>query len=164
MAMRSADEFARFPQTTQALIPHSIHTLPATPVPQRPTSAADAWLGTYRTVRLTAPIEALRVHVGAGVAASPHKHLATGAGLHGRWFAIGDVVQTYGQYRASRALPGHFTEVAIATLAAGTILNVGRCSPLFGHQGGGDQIEIVEGPAPAFRPLDATWSRTAGSA
>jgi hypothetical protein len=147
-----------------ALIPTSIHALPATPVPRRPTSATNAWLGTYRTVRLTAPIDALRVHVGAGVAASVHEHLATGAGLHGRWFAIGDVVQTYDQYRASRALPGHFTEIAIVTLPAGTILNVGRCSPLFRHDGGGEQVELVEGPAPAFRSLDAIWSRTAGRA
>ena len=147
-----------------APIPTSIDALPATSVPQRPTSASNAWLGGYRTVRLTAPVEAIRVHVGAGAAASVHKHLAAGAGLHGRWFAVGDVVQTYDQYRASRALPGHFTQIAIATLAAGTIVNVGRCSPLFRQEGGGDQIELVEGPAPTFRPLDATWSRTAGSA
>jgi hypothetical protein len=146
------------------MIPNSIDGIPGTPVPQQPTSRRDAWLGTYRTVRLTAPIEALRVHVGAGAAASVHEHLATGAGLHGRWFAVGDITQTYDQYRASRALPGPFTQVAIATLAAGTILNVGRCSPLFSHQGGGDQIELVAGPTPTLRPLDATWSRTAGSA
>jgi hypothetical protein len=147
-----------------ARIPDSIHALPAAPVLQRPTSASNAWLGTNRTVRLPAPVEALRVHVGAGAAASIHKHLATGAGLHGRWFAIGDVVQTYEQYRASRALPAHFTEVAVATLAAGTVVNVGRCSPLFGHRGGGDQLEWVEGPAPALWVLDATWGRTAGNA
>lgn len=147
-----------------ANIPESIYKIPMVFVPQRPTNADNAWLGPYRTIRLIAPIDALRVHVGAGAGASIHKHLASGAGIHGRWFAVGDVVQTYEEFRSTRALPGHFTEIAIATLAVGTILNVGRCSPLFGLKGGGDQIEFIEGPNPVLRSIDALWSRTAGNA
>lgn len=147
-----------------APIAASIHTLPAVPTLQRATSAKDAWLGGYRTVRLTSAIEAVRVHVGAGAAASIHRNLAAGAGLHGRWFAVGDVVQTYWQYRAARALPAHFTDIAIATLAPGTILNIGRCGPLFGMPGGGEQVEFVEGPDPVFRTLDAVWSHAEGRA
>jgi hypothetical protein len=146
------------------LIPGSVRALPAVSAPHRATSAANAWLGPYQTIQLTAPIRALRVHVGAGAAASTVRLLAVGAGLHGRWFAVGDVVQTYDQYRASRALPGHFTDVALATLLAGAILNVGRCSPLFGQPGGGEQIEFVDGPAPIIEPLPVTWSRQAGHA
>ncbi len=146
------------------LIPSSIHDLPAIPVPRRPSKCSNAWKDEYKTVALTHAIQAIRVHVGAGTAASQHRHLATGAGLHGSWFAIGDVVQTYEQYRASRALPSHFTNIAIATLAAGSVVNVGLCSPLFGLPGEGEQLEFVEGPPPVFRELDATWSHVAGHA
>lgn len=147
------------------LIPNRIQALPAVPVPQRPTSASNAWWrGEYLTKRLTSPIEAVRVHLSAGSAATIHRHLASGAGPQGRWFAVGDIIMIYDRYRASRALPGHFTHIAIATLAAGTILNVGYCAPLFGQPGGGDQLEFVEGPAPVLRSLDAVWSRSAGHA
>jgi hypothetical protein len=145
-------------------IPVSLDAIKADPVPKRPTSASNAWLGEYRTIRLRAPTRAVRVHLGAGTAAARVPHLASGAGLHGRWFAIGDVVQTYGQYRASRALPGHFTEIALATIQAGTVLNIGRCAPLFSLPGGGGQIEFVDGPLPILTPLDATWSHDVGHA
>jgi hypothetical protein len=130
-------------------------TIPAVTVAQRPTSASNAWLGPHTTVRLTADLPAVRVHVGG---------LKGGAALHGRWFAIGDIVQTYGEYRSSRALPGQFTQIAWATLLNGTLLNVGRCGPLFRLPGGGEQAEFLEGPAPQLRPTSAIWSRQAGHA
>jgi hypothetical protein len=145
-------------------IPTSIEEIAADELALRRTSADDAWLGAYRTVRLRAAITAVRVHVGAGAAAASVPHLAGGAGIHGRWFAIGDVVQTYDQYRATRALPAHFTEIALARLDVGTVLNVGLCAPLFGLPGGGAQVEYVDGPRPVLRALDARWSRVAGHA
>jgi hypothetical protein len=54
--------------------------------------------------------------------------------------------------------------IALATIPAGAILNVGRCSPMFGQRGGGEQIEFVDGPAPILASLDATWSHQAGRA
>jgi hypothetical protein len=102
--------------------------------------------------------------VGAGEGAATQPHLVAGAGLIGRWFAVGDFIQTYDEYRVTHALPAHFTEVALARLRPGTILNVGRCSPLFGHTGGAEQAEYVSGPPPQLQPLQATWSREAGHA
>jgi hypothetical protein len=135
-------------------------------VAKRPTRATNAWLGQYETVQLDADLKAIRVHVGAGEGAAVHKHLATGAGERGAWFAIGDFIHTYDEYKRSRALPADFTHIAECTLRAGSVLNVGRCAPLFRRgTGGGEQAEYVDGPAPLIRTLDATsWSRTAGHA
>jgi hypothetical protein len=144
-------------------IPGTQTSLPAVQLPSAPTRAGNAWRAGYITIRLLATLEAIRVHTGGGEGAATRPELV-GAGLHGRWFAIGDVVQTYGQYRASRALPADFTEIAIATFAPGTVLNVGICGPLFGHRGGGEQAELVSGPPPQLRTLDAIWSREAGHA
>ena len=146
------------------VIAGTMTAIPAVTVAQRPTSASNAWFGPHTTVRLTADLPAVRVHVGAGEGAAARREQVAGAGLHGRWFAIGDIVQTYDEYRASRALPAHFTEIAWATLLNGTLLNVGRCGPLFRLPGGGEQAEFVEGPAPRLRPTSAIWSRHAGHA
>lgn len=145
-------------------IPGTTTTIPAHPVTRHATSAGNAWLGPYETVKLEADVTAIRGHVGAGEGAATQKHLVTGAAERGRWFAIGDFVQTYGDYKRSRALPADFTDVAVCTLRAGSLVNVGRCSPLFGHAGGGEQAEFVLGPAPTIRTLDATWSHSAGHA
>jgi hypothetical protein len=144
-------------------IPGTLVILPAVQMPLAPTTATNAWNGPYTTVQLLAPLEAIRVHTGGGEGAASDP-LLVGAGLRGRWFAIGDVVQTYGEYRASRALPAHFTRIAVATLEPGTVLNVGTCAPLFGHPGGSEQAEFVDGPAPRLRSLDASWSHEAGHA
>jgi hypothetical protein len=142
-------------------IPGTETWIPGTVVSHHETREQNAWLGAYCTVELTSDLEAIRVHVGAGEGG-----VETGARLHGRWFGVGDFVQTYDEYRQSRALPAHFTHIAMATLLAGTVVNVGRCSPLpeYGVAGGGEQVEVVSGPPPILRPLDATWSRTAGHA
>src|SRR5215208_7892177 len=100
--------------------------LPAVLVAKRATSAPNAWLGDYVTVQLTAPVTAIRVHVNATDAATTELHLAAGAGLVGRWFAVGDYVQTYDEYRTTHSLPAHFTHVALCEFFPGTILNVGR--------------------------------------
>src|SRR4051794_20574624 len=106
-------------------------TVSGTSQPQARTSCHDAWLGgTYDTIRLSADLEAVRVHVGAGVAASSKDFLATGAGSQGRWFAIGDVILTRSAYTGSRALPSGFSKVDWCLIKAGSIVNVGRCHPL----------------------------------
>ena len=147
-----------------ATIPETIESIAADVLPKRATSAANAWLGEYRTLRLREPIRAVRVHVGGGDAAATSVELATGAGIEGRWFAIGDVVQTYGQYRATRALPAHFSRIAIGTFERGAVVNAGYCAPLFGLPGGGAQLEFIDGPRPTMTALDATWSHEAGHA
>ena len=120
-----------------------------TPQPQARTSCPEAWLsGQYSTVRLSDNVEAVRVHVGAGVAASSREFLATGAGSRGRWFAVGDMILTRSAYTDTRALPAGFSTVDWCVLKAGSIVNVGQGHPLFGHGGGGEQVELVEGPEP----------------
>ena len=148
------------------IIPRSSTVIPAHVVGKRPTRADNAWLGQYETVQLDADVKAIRVHVGAGEGAATQLHLVAGAGETGRWFAIGDVIQTYDEYKRTRALPADFTKIAECTLRAGSIVNVGRCAPLFRpNTGGGEQAEFVDGPAPLIRTLDATsWSRVAGHA
>jgi hypothetical protein len=136
-----------------------------TPYPKQPTSATSAWLGgNYRTIKLAADVEGVRVHVGAGVGAARRESLATGAGSLGRWFAVGDVILTRSDYTSSRALPSGFSKVDWCRLKAGSIVNVGQCSPLFGRMGGGEQVEWVSGPRPKQVTTDATWSDREGHA
>jgi hypothetical protein len=133
--------------------------------PQAKTSCLEAWLGgQYTTIRLSEDVEAVRVHVGAGVAASAQAFLSTGAGSHGRWFAVGDVILTRSAYTASRALPAGFSKVDWCVLKAGSIVNVGRCHPLFGHRGGGEQVELVSGPAMERETVIGNWSDKHGRA
>ena len=133
--------------------------------PRQPTSCADAWLGGhYSTIRLAEDVDAVRVHVRGGVAASAKDFLATGAGSLGRWFAVGDVILTRTAYTDSRALPAGFSKVDWCVLKAGSIVNVGRCHPLFGHGGGGEQVELVSGPAPERETVDGNWSDREGQA
>jgi hypothetical protein len=136
-----------------------------TPQPQLPTSCPDAWLaGQYSTVRLVEDVAAVRVHVGAGVAASAKAFLSTGAGSLGRWFAVGDVILTRTAYTDSRALPAGFSKVDWCRLRAGSVVNVGWCHPLFGHGGGGEQVEWLSGPQPEQVTTDATSSDREGHA
>jgi hypothetical protein len=136
-----------------------------TPERQQRTSWPDAWLGgAYSTIRLAADVDAVRVHVRGGVAASSKDFLATGAGSLGRWFAVGDVILTRSNYKDSRALPAGFSKVDWCVLKAGSIVNVGRCHPLFGHGGGGEQVEFVSGPAPERETVDGNWADREGRA
>ena len=120
-----------------------------TPRPRAKTTCADAWLGGhYATMKLARDIEAVRVPVGAGIRAAAEttsERLGKGTGARGRWFAVGDVILTRTAYTDSRALPAGFSEVNWCVLKAGSVVNVGRCHPLFGHSGGGEQVELVMG-------------------
>jgi hypothetical protein len=148
-------------------------------MPKRSTTQNDAWRGDYLTVQLYEQLQALRVHVNAGVGAvtDSNIHLSFGASLQGRWFAIGDFSQTYDDYISSRALPqtptrygrrSFFTHAAIATFGPGVILNVGIAAPLGPHKGGGEQAEFLEGPAPKFKTITTLgslgWSNKYGHA
>jgi len=125
---------------------------------------------------LTAPVRALRVHVNAGVGAvsAENIHLAAGAASRGRWYAIGDFIQPYNEFIASRALPktpsrhgnvSFFTNAVIVDLLPESILNVGIAAGLFGHRGGGEQAEFLDGPAPReVSSTDSVWSRRYGRA
>ena len=138
-------------------VPGTTTPVPGVQLPTGTTDRADAWLGPYLTVQLTQPWEGLRVHVDGAPGTSQ-------ARLRGRWHAIGDFIATYSEYLASRALPAPFTKIALCTFQRGTILNVGRCAPLFNLAGGGEQAEWVSGPDVLYRPLNATWSNQAGHA
>jgi hypothetical protein len=136
--------------------------LSGTPLPQARTSCVDAWLGgRYQTMRLSSNVEAVRVHVGGGGVA-PREGTAFGAGSRGRWFAVGDVILTRTAYTNSRALPSGFTKVDWCVLKAGSIVNAGRCHPLFGHAGGGEQVEFLSGPDPEQKTTAGNWSDRSG--
>jgi len=136
-----------------------------TPQRQRPTSCAEAWLnGQYATIWLSEDVEAVRVHVGGGVAPAARDFLATGSGTLGRWFVVGDVILTRTAYTDSRTLPTGVSKVDWCVLKAGSIVNVGRGHPMFGHGGGGEQVELVSGPAPEPETADGGWSDNEGRA
>jgi hypothetical protein len=132
-------------------IPHTDEMIPANSLPTEPTRAPEAWTGMPLTVELYRPLEVLRVS-------------ASRLGLVGDWFALGDWIQTRSEYRRTRALPRNFIYQGVATLRPGTVVNVGICSPLFGHSGGGLQAEFLDGPLPPVHPLDGVWIDAEGSA
>lgn len=134
--------------------------LPARSATKAPTSDSRAWLhGQYVTVQLTAAVEAVRVHTnGKSFADRPASN------LRGRWFAIGDIIQTSREYQSSRSLPGTFTHVALVTLRPGCVINIGICSPLFGGAGGEFQAEHVSGPAAEIMPITNKWHSRSGNA
>jgi hypothetical protein len=115
--------------------------------PQHATTNTDAWLGgQYVTLRLLNDVEAVRVYVIAPF--GNNSNSSPGAGSSGRWFAVGDVIFTQPSATSARGMWESFARVEWCRLRAGSIVNVGRCSPLFGAMGGGDQVEWVSGPVP----------------
>jgi hypothetical protein len=138
--------------------------LPALLVSLQQTSSDAAWQHLRHTVCLLAPLPAIRVHARAGAGAASREGLAFGAGTVGRWFAIGDVVLTRSAYSAEHALPESFTHQDDWLLPAGTVLNVGRAGPLFGHQGGALQAEWLSGPRPERRRIEGYWTDQSGNA
>jgi len=136
--------------------------------PKAITRDESAWQGhCYLTIRLTAAMEALRVHTKGkdfpGRKASPEA---------GAWVLIGDVIQTSSELANSRSLPTNnphsmtaFTHVSEANLFAGCVLNIGIASAKFGGSGGGFQAEYVSGPPIQFKSLvDRHWHGRAGNA
>jgi hypothetical protein len=132
-------------------IPGSNLQIPARAGVTQPTRYPPAWSGMYLTVELYRPLEAMRVS-------------AKALGLVGDWFALGDWIQTSSRYRALHALRSGFAYQALAILRPGTVLNVGRCAPLFEQPGGGFQAEFLAGPLPQLRPIEGTWVDQMGHA
>ena len=134
--------------------------LPARPAQRSATADSEAWLHKqYLTVRLTGSVDALRVHTdGKAFSGRSASH------LRGRWFAVGDVIQTNREYQSSRSLPGPFTHVAWVNLKAGCLLNLGLCSPLFGGAGREFQVEYIGGPEPNIMPTPHKWHFASGEA
>ncbi|MDY0743300.1 hypothetical protein SNE35_02225 [Paucibacter sp. R3-3] len=131
--------------------------LPAVETPVRAaTRDPSAWHhGAYVTVRLAAPLSALRVHTaGRSYPGRP------GSGERGAWILIGDVIKSSGELADSRSLPTRnaksmvaFTHTSEARLGFGTVLNIGLASAKFGGSGGEFQGEFVAGPPIRFTPL-----------
>src|SRR5262245_56842668 len=107
------------------------------PQPQQPTSNAAAWLGgRYTTFRLISDLEAVKVYMLAAFAHPAADKVAASATSNGRWFVVGDVILTRSDPVGSRGSWSTFVRVDWCRLKAGSIVNVGRCSPLFGPMGG----------------------------
>jgi hypothetical protein len=112
------------------------------------TRDVSAWeAGEYLTIRILAPVEAIRVHTNGRT--FPGREAS---GSIGAWVAIGDIIQTSGQFSNSRSLPTAnpnsptaFTHVNAVRIPAGCVINIGITSAKFGGQGGGFQAEYVSG-------------------
>lgn len=142
--------------------------LQAVPVAAAITCDKAAWLyERYITVRLTAPLEALRVHTAGR--SFPGRDASAQAGA---WILIGDVIHTSGNLASNRSLPTinprsmtAFTHTSEALLAPGTVLNIGIANAKFGGAGGGFQGEYVTGPAIVFMALSGKhWHGSEGHA
>jgi hypothetical protein len=142
--------------------------LQAVPAAMASTRDPDAWLHRrYLTVRLTAPLDALRVHTAGR--SFPGRDASAEAGA---WVLIGDVIQSSGDLADTRSLPTTnpssmvaFTHTSEALLASGTVLNIGIASAKFGCTGGEFQGEYVGGPVIVFKPLAGKhWHGMAGRA
>ncbi|MBS0393457.1 MAG: hypothetical protein JSR54_02465 [Proteobacteria bacterium] len=131
----------------------------AHPAASRDSRDPRAWVGgEWLTVRLLAPLEALRVHTAGR--AYPGRPASS---EQGRWYALDDVIETSGELAASRSLPGAFTHTSVVRVPAGAVLNVGFASALFGGAGGGGQAEFLGGPTPSFVALRGKhWHGRAG--
>ncbi len=145
-------------------LPGTNFELGAVMLPRRRTSAENAWLHGYQSVRLIRPLQALRVHARAGFAASFRPALAWGGSRVGRWFAIGDVILSRQEFADRHALPASFSHQDDWLLLPNCELNVGVAGPLFGHAGGALQAEWLSGPEPSSRSIHGFWSDRYGQA
>ena len=124
------------------------------------TRDARAWAGQYTTVRLSAPLHALRAHTG-GVA-FPGRPASS---ANGPWLMLGDVIHTSQEVVDFRSLPGPFTQVSEALIPALGVINIGIASRLLMGRGGGVQAEYVDGPPIFFTELTGKhWMGRAGTA
>ena len=126
-------------------IPGSSITIPADAIESRPTAYPDAWWGHPLTIRLHHAYLVVRLARSHG-------------GILGDWFALNADFSSPSQFAALHSIPprGNEADVSLKHAASwelqrGTILNVGRCAPLFGHPGGGYQAEFLDGSLPAIR-------------
>lgn len=128
-------------------VPDSQIQLPASAIESRPTRYPDAWVGHVLTVELYSLLDVTR-------------HAERPNGLLGDWFALDAAPGDPAEIAARYAIPARGNAVApelahriVWRLLPGTLLNVGRCAPLFGLPGLGFQAEFLDGPLPV--PLGA---------
>ena len=145
---------------------HTIR-LPASQVLRANTTQIDAWLrGEWLTVRLTAPVNGIRVHTnGRAQLENDRVWERPASQAVGAWAAIGDVILTATQMIDASALPGPFTAVANVVIPKGCIVNIGINGQTLMGRGGGVQVEYVKGPLFEFVQLsNKHWMNRAGSA
>jgi hypothetical protein len=123
-------------------VPHTTVQLPARAIESHSTRYPEAWLGQMMTVELYSPCLATRLAERPG-------------GILGDWFALGDVPNDPAYFAKRHAIPPRgnarlpsLKHSGVWQLQPGTILNVGRCAPLFGLPGSGCQAEFLDGPLP----------------
>jgi hypothetical protein len=137
-------------------------------VPVAKTLQEDAWLpeGMYITVRVSAPVEGIRVHTNGRSFPLPHGKIRPKSYPSGTWVLIGDkAISTSSEIVSSFSLPGVFTHIAKAVIPPCCLINVGVCSRLWGGRGGGIQVEYVNGPEIQFtQAKDKFWHSVAGNA
>jgi hypothetical protein len=116
--------------------------LPARAIESRSTRYPGAWFGELMTVQLDGTLDVTRL------AERP-------SGVLGEWFALDDASTDPGSFARRHAIPPRgnartprLQHGGVWRLLPGTVLNVGRCAPLFRLPGLGYQAEVVEGPLP----------------
>ena len=136
-------------------------------VPRESTQQVDAWhKGEWISVRVDAPIEAIRVHTnGRTFSDTDVMWERLGSKATGAWAAIGDVILTSSQMVDASALPGVFIHVAAVIIPQNCIVNIGVNGATLMGRGGGVQAEYVKGPRFEISELKGkVWMDRAGRA
>jgi hypothetical protein len=123
-------------------IPGTNIPLPARAVESRATRYLEAWFGEVITVQLDGTLDVTRLAERPG-------------GVMGEWFALRDGATDPASFARRHAIPPRgnaelprLQHRLAWRLLPGTVLNVGRCAPLFQLPGLGYQAEFVDGPLP----------------
>ena len=134
------------------IIPESSIVLPARSLESRQTRETGAWLGHPLTVELYSAIDVTRLADRRSRSSSPDRP-GRSRDLLGDWFALEPETLEPRQFARAHAVPqrgneavARLTHYAVWRLPPGTVLNVGRCGPLFHMPGLGFQAEFIEGP------------------
>jgi len=124
------------------LIPGTSFRLPARAVESRGTRYPQAWFGEVITAQLDGTLDVTRLAERPG-------------GVLGEWFALGAGPTDPASFARRHAIPPRgnaelprLQHRLVWRLLPGTVLNVGRCAPLFRLPGLGYQAEFVDGPLP----------------
>ena len=124
------------------LIPGTKIRLPARAVESRATRYPQAWFGEVITAKLDGTLDVIRLAERPG-------------GVLGEWFALGDGPTDPASFARRHAIPPRgnaelprLPHSLVWRLLPGTVLNLGRCAPLFRLPGLGYQAEFVDGPLP----------------
>ncbi len=148
---------------SQLTLPQLELALPAQLIHRGPTSQDDAWAGGhYWTVLLLDAIPALRLH-GRGLPVKLGSS-TTMSRPKGDWFSIAENIMGQQDFTSTFALQWSMPFVALCTLKAGSVLNIGRCSPIFrDNKGGGVQAEFWIGPPPVIQDTGSSLAPSMSS-